>query len=257
MRYSICVTAYNSEDVVDDFLTPLIKTGYEIIVVDNMSTDKTPELLSKYRDNIKIIERKCSRGLGRKIGIENSTGDVIIIVDFDIELFSLGNIVEQYEKMDDDKIYVFHLTGGSCCPNIFIGKKSLFEHYDPWQDVNCMEDVYFERVCRHFDALRRIQIEADYKCLKIRNKGPGSESRYEPGRIGKAVRRIKCTADIIFVSGLGYRKLLEYYKLKYIKEKLYGLALYIPAKLISYFIKAPSVNFKIREIENYKSHERN
>ncbi len=88
MKYSICVTVYNSEDVVDDFLSPLINTEYEIIVVDGMSTDRTPELLSKYQDRVKIIEQKCSRGLGRKIAIGNSTGDIIIIVDFDTDFLN-------------------------------------------------------------------------------------------------------------------------------------------------------------------------
>ena len=249
MKYSICVTVYNSQDVVDDFLLPLINTEYEIIVVDGMSTDRTTELLSKYRDRVKIIEQKCSRGLGRKIAIENSTGDVIIIVDFDIQVFSIAKIVDQYEKTaPDNKIAVFHLVGGDCTPNIFIGKKSLFEHYDAWQDVNCMEDVFFEKVCNHFNALWRTQMEADYKCMKIRNNGPGRESRYEPGYVGKLTRRLKCTADVLFVSGFTYKELLKYYKMESIKGKLYGLAIYIPAKFMSHFIKTPSVENRIKQI---------
>lgn len=251
MRYSICVTVYNSENVVDDFLAPLIKTEYEIVVVDGMSTDKTPELLSKYKDRIKIIESKCSRGLGRKIAIENSTGDVIMTLDFDIQIFSIEKIVEQWEMVSSkDKISVFYLLGGICNPSIFIGKKALFNKYDAWQDVNCMDDVYFEKICNHFDALRRINFKADYKCLKIRGSGSGREGRYENNLIGKALRRISCTGDIIFVSGMSYRKLLEFYKLKSISGKLTGMGLYIPAKLISYFIKTPPVKEKIREIES-------
>ena len=250
MRYSICVTVYNSEDVVDVFLAPLIKTEYEIVVVDGMSTDRTPELLSKYKDRIKIIEKKCSRGLGRKIAIENSTGDVIMTLDFDIQIFSIEKIVEQYERSSpEDKISVFYLLGGNCNPSIFIGKKALFNHYDAWQDVNYMDDVYFEKVCNHFDALRRVNFKADYKCLKIRGSGSGRETRYEVNIVRKILRRIKITADILFVSGFTYNQLLNFYKLKYISGKLYGLALYIPAKLISYFIKTPSVNEKIKEIQ--------
>ena len=250
MRYSICVTVYNSEDIVNDFLRPLIPTEYEIVVVDGMSTDRTPELLSKYGDRIKIIEQRCSRGLGRKIAIENSTGDIIIIVDFDIQISSLQEIVEAYEKIGlEDKISVFHLVGHSCSPNVFIGKKTLFNHYDAWQDVNYMDDVYFEKVCNHFDALRRVNFEANYKCLQIRGSGSGTETRYEVNIVRKILRRIKITADILFVSGFTYNQLLNFYKLKYIPGKLYGLALYIPAKLISYFIKTPSVNEKIKEIQ--------
>lgn len=258
MKYSICVTVYNSESIVKDFLTPLLSTDYEIVIVDGKSKDRTAEILSSYGSRIKLIERRCSRGLGRKIGIDNSSGDVIVIMDFDIQISSIEKVIKAYETYHiDNKIFVFHLKGNTCNQNIFIGRKEVFDYYDAWQDVNCFEDVYFERVCNHFNAIKRIDFELEYKCLKVRNLGAGRESRYETGTLGKIMRRIKCTSYIIFVSGFHYRRLLKYYTLHGIKGKVYGMLLYAPARLLSIFIKIPSVNDKIMEIQNKDPELRN
>lgn len=250
MKYSICVTVYNSEEIVKDFLAPLLDTHYEIVIVDGESTDKTAEILSGYGDRINLIKRKCSRGLGRKIAIDNSHGENIIITDFDIQILSIEKIIKAYESYNiNDKILVFHLLGDDCNPNVFVGRREIFNYYDAWQDVNCMEDVFFTRVCKHFDAIKKIDFKCEYKCLKIKNLSAGRESRYETGIVGKLIRRIKCTADIIFVSGFTYRDLLKYYKLNGFRGKVYGLFLYATARPLTRFIKTPSITDKIREVK--------
>ena len=250
MKYSICVTVYNSEEIVKDFLAPLLDTDYGIVIVDGESTDKTAEILSGYGDRINLIERKCSRGLGRKIAIDNSHGENIIMTDFDIQIISIERIIKAYESYNiNDKILAFHLLGDGCNPNVFVGRREIFNYYDAWQDVNCLDDIYFERVCNYFNAIKRIDFECEYKCLKIRNLTSGSESRYETGLARKLIRRVRCTSDIIFVSGLTYRKLLEFYKLHGFTGKVYGLFLYEAARILSKFIKTPSITDKIREVK--------
>jgi len=81
--YSICITHYNNRPTVESSLQSILDqiTGeFEIILVDSKSRDGSAEILRKYAEEgrIKMIERKCSRGLGRQIALENSTGDYVI-----------------------------------------------------------------------------------------------------------------------------------------------------------------------------------
>ena len=251
MQYSICTTVYNSESIVKEFLTPLLQTDYEIVIVDGKSRDKTYDILSSYGNRINLIQKKCSRGMGRKTAIESSRGDVIVMMDFDIQISSIDRVIKAYESYGiANKIFEFHLIGDDCNQNIFIGNRALFDYYDAWQDVNCMDDIYFEKVCNHFNAINRIDLKCPYKCLKIRNMGAGRESRYEVNYLGKLMRRIKCTSDILFISGFTYNRLLKFYQLKGSSGKIYGLFLYTSARLLKKFIKAPSVNTKIHDIES-------
>ena len=57
---------------------------YEVIAVDDGSTDRTKELL-KDRDDIILISRDINRGYGFSIkeGVQKSTGDLILIIDAD------------------------------------------------------------------------------------------------------------------------------------------------------------------------------
>jgi glycosyltransferase involved in cell wall biosynthesis len=83
---SIIVPAYNEEKGIHSLLENLKSLGeqYEIIVVDDGSTDNTPAFVSKFND-VKLVRHDSNRGYGAalKTGISNSSGDEIIIIDAD------------------------------------------------------------------------------------------------------------------------------------------------------------------------------
>ncbi len=71
-----------------DFLYSLkdfFQKGYEIIVVDNASSDGSPGLIRSIFPEIKLINLNKNYGFGKavNIGIENSTGDFIVILNND------------------------------------------------------------------------------------------------------------------------------------------------------------------------------
>lgn len=62
---------------------------YEIIVVDNGSTDSTPDLLKKYSDSIVLLEETENRGsyAARNRGIKKARGEVLAFTDSDCRPF--------------------------------------------------------------------------------------------------------------------------------------------------------------------------
>ena len=86
---SIIVPALNAEDTIDDCITSLIgqdfhKDKYEIIIIDNGSTDNTLKLLRKYKGKIKLL---CEPNIGsyyaRNRGIRKASGEIILFTDSD------------------------------------------------------------------------------------------------------------------------------------------------------------------------------
>ena len=87
---SIIVPAYNEEKIIEQTIQSLkrelnrLDLNYEIIVVNDGSTDKTKEILEKI-ENIKIINHPENKGYGAalKTGIKNSKHGWILIIDAD------------------------------------------------------------------------------------------------------------------------------------------------------------------------------
>lgn len=93
-RFSICVSSYKDEKYLPACIDSVLAqsfTDLELIVVDDGSPDSTASILEQYAQKdsrvIPLIQDK-NRGLhiGRKIAVEKSTGDYIILLDSDDEL---------------------------------------------------------------------------------------------------------------------------------------------------------------------------
>jgi len=95
-KLSIIIPIYNEENTIRETLRRVLlaklpaKIKKEIIVIDDGSTDKTPAILTECKIKnlkFKILRHSKNKGKGAAIrtGIENSTGDLIIIQDADLE----------------------------------------------------------------------------------------------------------------------------------------------------------------------------
>jgi len=87
---SVVILTYNSRDFVRFCLGSVFSQDYpnlEVIIVDNASSDGTPELVKKYPKAI-LIENKENLGAcrGRNQGIEVSSGEWILTLDCDVTL---------------------------------------------------------------------------------------------------------------------------------------------------------------------------
>jgi len=90
MKLSIIIPTYNEAQTIKELIrqVKVVKLPWqkEIIVVDDYSTDQTPQILKKITD-IKLIRHSYNKGKGSAIrtGIKQATGDYVIIQDADLE----------------------------------------------------------------------------------------------------------------------------------------------------------------------------
>lgn len=92
---SLVIVTHNRIDLLKQCLASLLPTltkiNYEIIIVDNASTDGTKEFLqdfAKDNRNVKVLTQKINTGNnGKSIGIVQTKGDFIIGIDDDVIFF--------------------------------------------------------------------------------------------------------------------------------------------------------------------------
>lgn len=99
---SIVIPTLNEAGTIEDTIMTLrkeVKYPHEIIVVDGNSTDETQRIVRKTGCQL-IIEPKRGYGVALKTGIENSKGDVVVIVDGDgtYELKDVNLLIEALIK---------------------------------------------------------------------------------------------------------------------------------------------------------------
>ena len=93
MKVSVLIPTFNEEKTIKEIIDKSknnSKYEVEIIVINDGSTDDTSKMLNSLYSNdksVKILENEKNYGKGFSIrkGIENSTGDILIIQDADLE----------------------------------------------------------------------------------------------------------------------------------------------------------------------------
>jgi len=90
-KVSIIIAAYNVEEYIAETLNSAIGQtlkDIEIIVVNDCSTDSTPEIIEKFArldSRIKIVTQDVNNGLvrGRQKGLKNASGEYVMFLDGD------------------------------------------------------------------------------------------------------------------------------------------------------------------------------
>jgi len=87
-KASIIVTTYNVQGTIADTLDCIFASEvdflYEVIIVDDASSDKTPEICRLYEAKFIQLEKNGGPARARNIAIDNAIGELIIFVDSDV-----------------------------------------------------------------------------------------------------------------------------------------------------------------------------
>jgi len=106
---SIVVLTYNNLAINSRFVDAIKKftANYELIVVDNGSTDGTIEYLESLKDNIILIKNGKNLGIpkARNIGLNKSVYDYLICLDND-QIVRENWLVELHNEMENDCDFV-------------------------------------------------------------------------------------------------------------------------------------------------------
>lgn len=138
IRVSIIMPVYNAEDFLKQSIESVLEQdfiGYELILVDDCSTDNSKKILRKYRDEnpdkIKLLEleRNLRQGGARNCGLDVARGKYICFVDSDDWitpgiLKTLYNCAEEHRSdLTGTNIYYRAFAGGNVEVAYSFGKK--------------------------------------------------------------------------------------------------------------------------------------
>ncbi len=106
---TILIDTYNYGMFIDDAIQSALDQIFpvkemEIIVVDDGSTDDTPERVKKYKDKVRYIYKKNGgQASAFNVGVKNARGEYIVLCDSDDYLFPerVQRVVEEFERYKD------------------------------------------------------------------------------------------------------------------------------------------------------------
>lgn len=91
-QVTIVIPAHDEEKGIEKVINGVKNTmkdmnmPYEIIVVDDGSTDKTAEIVKK-REDVRLLQHPYNKGYGAalKTGVKNAEGDIVLFIDADAQ----------------------------------------------------------------------------------------------------------------------------------------------------------------------------
>ena len=110
---SVVIPTFNREKVLKRAIDSVVSQTYdnwELIIVDNNSTDNTENLVHSYKNpNIKLtsIDNDGVIGLSRNVGIQNSNGYLIAFLDSD-DWWNSTKLESILNKFDDKVDIIYH-----------------------------------------------------------------------------------------------------------------------------------------------------
>ena len=165
-KISILIPCYNEKNtiilVVENVRKSLKKNkfdNYELIIVDDYSSDGTREILKQLENqqDVKIIYHDFNQGKGGAIqtAITSATGEVTLIQDADLEYDpnDYPNLLLPFFETDADVVYGSRFIGGGKYVRIH-----FFWHF--------LANKILTFICNIFTNLNLTDIETGYKVFK-------------------------------------------------------------------------------------------
>ena len=196
MRFSICIPNYNSEKYIEKLIGSIKNQtykDYEVIIVDDMSTDDSPEMIKELKEQdwyFGINEHKRYNGGTRNVAVDLARGDYIVFMDCDDYFYrpdALEKISDEIDRTGADLIRLpYHYLVARGEGNVMLAEPNVEEltrsvFVAPWTKcikrelyVQFPENTLIEDVSQHIE-----QSES-----KSKKKGQHYLDSYVYGNVG-------------------------------------------------------------------------
>ncbi|MBD5105636.1 MAG: glycosyltransferase family 2 protein [Lachnospiraceae bacterium] len=156
---TIVIPCYNERENIITIVEKILETpilNKEIIVVDDMSTDGTREILEKKVKPLvsKIVyhQQNGGKGAALKTGFAHATGDMVIIQDADLE----------YDPMEYEQVIAPIVKGEA---DVVYGSRFLASKAKGYV-TNRMANKFLTKLSNLFTRLKLTDMETCYKAFK-------------------------------------------------------------------------------------------
>lgn len=156
-KLSIVIPVFNEEKTIEKVMAAVsavdLGCAKELIFVDDGSTDKSRQILGKYKNVHKVIYMDKNRGKGAAVrrGFKEATGDIVLIQDADLEYDPKEYPILLQPILDGDADVVY----GSRFITAFPRRVLYFHHYMANQLVTFISNI--------FTGLNLSDMETGYK----------------------------------------------------------------------------------------------
>jgi glycosyltransferase involved in cell wall biosynthesis len=177
-KLSVIVPCYNEENTLELIINEILDvdlegTKKEIIIIDDKSSDHSPEIikrLEKKHSEIKgiLLKKNCGKGSALKKGFFLSTGDVVIVQDADREYDprDYKKLLDIFRENRADIVFGSRFSGGSPRRVVYL--------------ANTLANKLMTRLSAILSGLYVSDIHTCYIMFDgnwIRNKAPGLKSK--------------------------------------------------------------------------------
>lgn len=225
MKLSLIIPTRNRASLLKNALESVLKQSlnqdkFEVIIVDNGSTDNTKEIYIQYKNKIKnlyyFFESTPGLHIGRHKGLKESKSDILVFIDDDAELFPnhLENVLKTFE---DEQVA---LVGGKNLPKYEIEPPKWIS--DIWNRTNTNKFTWTLSILDFGDEIKEIDANYVFGCnFSIRKKILDETQGFHPDGMPQ---------DLLKYRGDG-----ETYVTRYINKSHYK-AIYNPLVSIYHFV---------------------
>ena len=249
MKFTIITPTYNRAHTIERAINSILRQSYqnfEMIIIDDGSTDNTLEIVEKYLDDSRIRyigpNKNGGVNVARNIGLKNISkdSDWITFLDSDDEFFSdalekIKKTIEIYPTYDYFRFAVVYDNGEAACfakyDNIVLDYEGTLRQEDASGDwvvtlsKKILDDGFkFEESVNAYEAISWFNLSKKEKCIYSLNK----TSIYNLDTEGLQRKAIK--TDRYYknnVKGISLYLKLHGDDLKRYNKKDYALKLYI------------------------------
>lgn len=185
-RVSVVIPTLNEAKNIKKVFPNIPSFVDEIVIVDGQSTDGTVETIKNIRPDAKIIiEKPCGKGKALKTGFENSTGDLIVMMDADG-----SNDPGEMRQLIEPLLAGYEVSKGSrMLPGGGSADMTLFRKFGNSIFINLVNKIYganYTDLCYGYRAFKREALEE----LKCNSSGFEIETQ-QSIRMQKAGMKIK------------------------------------------------------------------